>query len=425
MPVSSPPTINDVSTSAPASERITVPSLTGRLYFPVAFFARFPFAMMVVGTLTLIVAARDSIALGGLNSAIVGLGGAIGGPIIGAAADRFGQRPVILIAGTTNGLFLVLLAWVAYSSAPDSAVLAVSFVTGASAAQAGPLSRSRLVQIIARRMPQTQQVRAVERTMAYESAADEVTFVFGPVLVGVLATIWGAAAAMIGAAAVSAIFVTAFALHHTSNFDQHDRASASRPVAAPVRDLFSAKLLILVAGSLMMGLVFGATLTSLIAFMDDRGNSDAAGLIYGILGVGSAILALACAVFPSWFTQGARWLVFASLLVIGSIIFGIADTLSGIIIGIAILGLGAGPTLVTLFSLTAERAPHGRYSTAMTMVGSAITVGQAVAAAVTGQVAATFTTAASLWAPLLSGVAVLVVGAVNAGVYGVRRFARV
>ena len=48
-------------------------SLTGAGYFPLALIARFPFAMMVVGVLTLVVSARGSVELGGLASASVGI----------------------------------------------------------------------------------------------------------------------------------------------------------------------------------------------------------------------------------------------------------------------------------------------------------------------------------------------------------------
>ena len=49
----------------------------GLAYFPVALMARLPFAMMVVGILTLVVSARGSLALGGLTSAMTGLGTAL------------------------------------------------------------------------------------------------------------------------------------------------------------------------------------------------------------------------------------------------------------------------------------------------------------------------------------------------------------
>ena len=39
----------------------------GGTYFPLALVARLPYAMVVVGVLTLVVAGRGSLALGGLN----------------------------------------------------------------------------------------------------------------------------------------------------------------------------------------------------------------------------------------------------------------------------------------------------------------------------------------------------------------------
>jgi hypothetical protein len=58
----------------------------GLSYFPLAFLARLPFAMMTVGVLTLVVAERGSVTLGGLNSACAGIGTALAGPLLGAAA---------------------------------------------------------------------------------------------------------------------------------------------------------------------------------------------------------------------------------------------------------------------------------------------------------------------------------------------------
>src|SRR5699024_5597176 len=100
-----PPSGAPMSTqqASPAPQQATTLfRAAGPAYFPIAFIARFPFAMMVVGTLTLVVSARESIALGGLNSAVVGLGSALIGPLLGAAADRRGRRPVIPVAGLVN-----------------------------------------------------------------------------------------------------------------------------------------------------------------------------------------------------------------------------------------------------------------------------------------------------------------------------------
>lgn len=172
----------------------------GFSYFPIALVARLPFAMMVVGILTLVVSARGSLALGGVTSAMTGLGTALIGPLLGAAADRFGQRRVLLASGTVNSLLLLAMAWVAFTTIPDAALLGIAFLIGASMPQVAPLSRSRLVGIIGRAYPKERRGKVVNGAMAYESAADEIVFVFGPVIVGLLATTLNPAAPVIGAA---------------------------------------------------------------------------------------------------------------------------------------------------------------------------------------------------------------------------------
>ena len=384
----------------------TVRSAAGAAYFPIAFVARFPFAMMVVGTLTLVVSARDSIALGGLNAAVVGLGSALVGPLLGAAADRMGQRPVILLAGIVNSLALVAMAAVAFSSLPDAAVLTVGFLIGASSPQIGPFSRSRLLQLILTKLPVRRRARSLSGTMGYESAADETAFVFGPVLVGLLATTMHPAAPMIGAAVLTLVFVTAFALHPTAQVAPTGEDEPA--VQAPARGLVGLPVLVLVAGALGVGLFFGTVLTSLTAFLQTTGEGDSAGLVYGVMGVGSTILALSMTLFPDRFRLSARWLVFSSLMLAAMIAFALAGGLTGVIGAMAVAGIGVGPTVVTLFSLAADRSPQGRSATVMSMVGSATIVGQSSASALTGAFAESAGAQAAMWCPVgAAGVVVL------------------
>lgn len=390
----------------------TLRGVAGAAYFPIAFIARFPFAMMVVGTLTLVVSARESIALGGVNSAVVGLGSALIGPLLGAAADRIGQRRVILAAGIVNSLALLAMAAVAFSPLPDAAVLAVGFVIGATSPQIGPFSRSRLVQLILTRLPSARRAKSLNGTMGYESAADETAFVFGPVVVGLLATTLSPVAPMIGAAVLTLVFVTAFALHPTAKVAA---PTTEEPVTqAPARELRALGVLVVVAGALGVGLFFGTVLTSLTAFLAETGHGDSAGLVYGVMGIGSTILALSITLFPERFRLRARWLVFSSLMLAAMIAFGLSGGLAGIIGAMAVAGIGIGPTVVTLFSLAAARSPQGRSATVMTMVGSATIVGQSGASALTGAVAESAGVQASMWLPMGAAGLVVIAALLNA-----------
>jgi MFS family permease len=405
-----------VETDTAARADLRRPSLiheAGYSYFPIALIARLPFAMMVVGILTLVVSARGSLALGGATSAMTGLGTALVGPLLGAAADRFGQRRVLLITGTANSAMLATLAWLAFAPVPDAALLAVAFVIGATMPQVAPLSRSRLVGIIGRAYPKQRRTPVVNAAMAYESAADEIVFVFGPVIVGLLATTLSPAAPVIGAAALGLVFVSAFALHPTAQTFTAP-ADAARPEQAPARELVRPRVLAPVAGALGMGLFFGAMLTSLTAFMAERGVPEQAGLVYGAMGIGSAALALGVALFPARFTLRARWLTFASVLVAGTVALPFVGSVGAMAICLLVIGVGIGPTLVTQYSLAAAFSPRGRSATVMTMLGSAVVVGQSAASAVTGVVADTAGAGMALIAPLLAASVVLGAGIWNA-----------
>ncbi|MDN5745995.1 MAG: MFS transporter [Nocardioidaceae bacterium] len=384
---------------------------TGPTYFPIALVARLPYSMMVVGVLILVVEGRGSLALGGLNSALVGLGVACVGPLSGAAADRFGQRPVLLLSGAASSASLGLMAWVVHSSLPDAAVLLVAFTVGACAPQVAPMSRSRLVQLIGVRIVPSRQARTVSGTMAYESAADETVFIVGPVMVGLLATLVGPTAAVVVAAALTLVFVTAFALHPTSEAGSAARSAST--LLDPARALLHPAIMTVVTGIFGVGLFFGSSLTWLTSLMDDQGRAEIAGLLYGVMGIGSTALALAVALFPASFGLGARWLSFASVLVGGSTLLLFTGSTIGVCLVLLVLGIGIGPTMVTLYSLGAQRSPAGRSSTVMTMLGSGVIVGQSTASALTGVVGEAWGTDAAGFAPLVAALVVLCAGLAN------------
>lgn len=394
--------------------------LAGLPYFLIAFIARLPFAMMVVGVLTVVVSARESLSLGGLTSAAVGLGTACFGPLLGAAADRFGQRTVLLALAVGNAAMLLLFTAVVYGPAADGFVLLTAIGIGATAPQVAPLSRSRLVTIIGERMPAERRARTVSGTMAYESAADETVFVFGPFLVGVLASALAPWAPLVGAAVLTLVFVGAFALHPSGRHVSQDCTEDGRAPSA-VSELFRPQLLIVVLGILGVGIFFGTMLTSLTSFMADLGAPEQAGLLYGVMGVGSALLALGVAWLPARFSLRARWLVFSGVLLAGSLLLGIVDSPAGMMLALAIMGIGIGPTLVTQYSFGAARSPRGRSATVMTMLGSGVIVGQSIGAAVAGEIAESLGTSAALVLPMIAAGIAFAAGLANWALSGLHR----
>ncbi len=383
---------------------------TGFWYFPVAFIARLPFAMMTVGVLALVVSVRGSVALGGLTSAAVGIGVVVAGPVLGDLADRFGQSRVLVPTGLANGILLALFPVVVGSPAADGLVLASAVAIGLTGPQTAAMSRSRVMALIGARIEAERRERTFSRAMAYESAADETAFVIGPFIVGVLAAVVAPWAPIAAAAALSFVFVTAFALHPTGRVVP---VASERGAMAPARELLRPRMLMLVVAVFGVGAFFGSTLTSLTAFMEARGAPEAGALLYGVMGVGSAVLALAVAVLPARFSLRWRLVAFAILLFASAGAYSVGGSVLTVTVVLCLMGIGVGPSLVTLFSLAGYRAPEGRTATTMTLLASALTLAQALSSAVTGAVAERASVESAMLFPAGAALIVLAMAAVN------------
>ena len=126
--------------AAPVTRLAELRRMTGTWFFVVSFIARLPVAMNVVGVLTLVSVERD-LAEAGLVSAALGLASGVGGPIVGAIADRAGQRRVLIIVAVLHALLLVGLVVVVYADAPLGVLVAAGVLAGATIPPASPLAR--------------------------------------------------------------------------------------------------------------------------------------------------------------------------------------------------------------------------------------------------------------------------------------------
>jgi len=412
------PAAHAASPAPPAPTDLTAPALapslvraTGWGYYPVAALARLPFAMVVVGVLTYVATVTGSVALGGLASGAVGVGVVLAGPVVGALVDRHGQRRVVPVVGLLNAAAVALVPLVVGADAAVPAVVAVAFLAGATVPQVAPLSRTRLVTIVGVRVVPERRVPTFAHVMSYESAVDETAFVVGPVLVGALAAWVAPWLPLVVAAALSLTAVVAFALHPTASVRAAGHAGEER---APLREVVRARVLVVVGGAFAVGLFFGTTLTSLTAFMAEQGRGDGAGLAYGAMGLTSAVLALGVALLPRAFAPRWRWVVFGALIVASSTLYaGLGPEASAVGV-LLLMGIGVGPVLVTVLSMTSVRSPQGRAATTMTLTTAALALAQAVASAVTGQLAETHGASSAMVLPLASAVLLVVLGLVNA-----------
>lgn len=406
--------------------------------------------MLTVGTLTLVTSVSGSYAVGGSAAGAVGIGSAVGAPVLGALADKLGQRPVLLVAAILNtvAVLAVILAAATIGDAGGFplAVLIAAFLAGGSCPQVGPLARVRWMALTSRGKP-TQNSRDLDTALSYEGTADEVTFVLGPALVGILASAVAPWLPLAVAAAMTITLVPAFASHPTHQAVPVIRRATKRPatkrpgseppatkrpgsdpgaaLAEPASSAPAPKMpwtvAVPVVAMVCMGTFFGSTQAALSAFSAGFGGSELAGLLYAVMGLSSAVAALSVAYWSPRLTLQLRWLLSAAAMAVLAVLLLLPSSLGAMVVVLLVLGIPVGPVMVTVFSVGGKLAPARRLGTVMTALASGIVAGTALGSSIGGGLAQSLGYSAAFLTPVAAAVALALLGAGAAVVLGRKR----
>jgi hypothetical protein len=246
--------------------------------------------------------------------------------------------------------------------------------------------------------------------LAYEAAADELSFVAGPALVGALAS-----AGSLVPAAVTMVLIAAatlpFALLHTHR-------TSSRPVGVRVMPRLPRRpLTVMFLAMAATGAVFGSVQTAVTVYAETTGRPGAAGLVYAEFGIGSALAGAACAWLPLQFSLRARYVCFAAALFVAMPALYVGARTVSLPVAAVPAGLAVAPYMISLYALTEQLAPTERAGVAMTVLCAGGPLGTAAAQAASGRLAeAHGLTGALLVAPVAAcGALVLALSASFAG----------
>ncbi|TLM85106.1 MFS transporter [Pseudarthrobacter sp. NamE5] len=419
-----------------------LPHLAGRSFIPLGLIARLPLAMLTVGTLTLVTSVSGSYALGGTAAGAVGIGSALGAPVLGAVADRRGQRPVLLAAALLNSIAVValILAALVTGGAGGStvALLAAAFASGASCPQVGPLARVRWMALTSGGTA-AERSRDLDTALSYESTADEVTFVLGPALVGILASLVAPWLPLAVAVALTITLVPAFAVHRTHRAVQTHRprehggdettrgnhlhrsgpgapATSTNAISTKRARGLPPAVALPVLAMVCMGTFFGSTQAALSSFSAGFAGSEAAGLLYAAMGLSSAVAALSVAYWPRRFSLSWRWMLCAALMAALALLLLLPSSMPAMVAALLVLGLPVGPVMVTVFAVGGTLAPAGRLGTVMTALASGIVAGTALGSSLGGHFAEASGYTAAFLVPACAAAALALLGAGAAAV---------
>ena len=373
----------DTSARSALAAYRTLPARAGWGYLIATSLGRLPLSMMPLAILTLVSASTGSIALAGAAAAAAAVGEAIGAPTGGALSDRFGQRPVLLTGVVLNVAFAVALV-ATIADAPDLVIVALAGATGLSLPQVGPLSRVRWMAMSG---------DDLSAAFAFEGVTDEVVYIIGPAVVGILAVTVSPEVALLSAAALIAVFVTQFALHPTARFAlrRPDAAPADAPetTRVPLPAWMRRSLgAVVLGGMLAMGTFFGASQAGLTSFALTNGLGDSGSLLYAVMAVGSAVTTVAMVAVPDRIGLATRWVLAGAGMALGAVGMMLAPNVVVLLVWAVLAGAFQGPALLTMFSVAGSIAQPGRAGILMTLTGSGVVLGVAIGTSAGGALAA-------------------------------------
>ena len=328
-------------------------------FFPLGFFARLSYAITSLGSLLLLQHGTGSHAFAGLAAGAQNLAIAVAGFAAGGLAARFGARRLGMTLAVLNALAAVTLV-AASTSGSRPAMVGAAVLVGLTQPHVGLLVRVHWSHTLGRG------TAALRTAFAYESAVDELTFVAGPMLVGLFAILRPGDGPVLGMVLLLVATSLPFAAMYT-----HDAAPRQASGRLPVR-----RMAPLVGAMAAVGAVFGSIQTATAA----QAAGDA-GFLYACLGVGSAVSGIVYGWLPRSFRVHTRYVVFSVTLVLGMVLLALSPWLP---LGILVAGFFIAPYMITLYALTDALAPPARLPVAMAALGAGGPVGTAVGQALTG-----------------------------------------
>ncbi|MFT4307267.1 MAG: MFS transporter, partial [Microbacterium sp.] len=341
-------------------------------------------------------------------------GEAVGAPASGALADRWGQRPVLL-GGVAVHLVVLLVFTLGVGGIPDAATVALAGVAGLTLPQVGALSRARWLALA----PDD-----TAAAFAFEGVVDEVVYIIGPALVGLIAVAVDPRAAMLIAGVLIAVFVTQFAVHRTHRAVPRRGRFAADELADAVTagtGRRAALIALTFAGMVSMGAFFGGSQTALTAFAAEMGVPDAGALLYAVMAVGSAATTVSMVLVPDRIGPWTRWITAGLGMLGGAVLMTVAGGIPAVVVAGVVAGAFQGPMLLTVFRISGSIAEQGRSGVMMTLTASGVVVGLALGAAIAGPLAQAHGSTGGFAVTIAAALMLLLLGVAAAAAGRVRR----
>jgi MFS family permease len=340
--------------------------------------ARLPMGMLGLGAVLMVVGLGGSYTLAGSVAAGSAIAQGVGAPQVSRLTDRFGQTRVLLPQLAVTGAALAAFILAGLARAPGWVLIVIAVVVGLSTPQIGSLTRVRWTLLLAERPGH-------DTALAIEGLIDELAFIFGPVLVSLLATLVAPVAGVAAALLITVVGTLLFVAQRRTEPPPAGSRSRKREPGRVLGALIHPGQQVLVAVFLGLGAVFGLIEVALVGFAHEQGRPGSSGLLIGLWSTGSLIAGIVYGGM-AWVVPARRRLLaaVAGFAAGAALIWAGGATIDTLTIALLVAGLANAPALIAGTSVVAAAVPESAATEAYTWLNVALFAGSAAGAPVAG-----------------------------------------
>ncbi|GCB43124.1 MFS transporter [Streptomyces sp. NL15-2K] len=352
-----------------------------RRTFAASLAARLSYGVIPLALMLCVTRATGSYAVAGVVMAVFGATVVILSPYRAALVDRYGPRRALLPMTLLHAGLICVLALVSrHPGVPAVLLGATAAVTGACAPPLGPTMRTVWGELAADRL-------LLQRAYSLDGVAEELLYVIGPLLVGVLVGFTAPTVGLVLGALLVALGALAFvtspavgAVRPARRAKPAGAGAGRRTSLVPGRELLQP-----VVVSAGVGLSLSAVDLLVVAFAGQRHFGDATvAWVLAALSAGSAVGGLLNGAVD-WRTPARVRLPLLSVgLGLALAAAGLAPGILTLAVAAACTGLFVAPALTTAYLIADEAAPPGFRTQAGAWINTAVNAGSSAGAAVTG-----------------------------------------
>ena len=349
-----------------------VPVVAAQL-LAVSLLARAPQGMFPLSIILLVQSRTHSMGSAGLAAGTWALGLATGQPVWARVIRHGGREWLIPLLATGQGILLVATAVLPWSHTGTAAVL------GLTAGLLQPPVTAVTRTLWPRLAPDA---RSLNRLFTVDATAQEIVWVIGPALVGLVVALSGPAAALIVTGVIGTTGGILFALEMRPLWPSSQRTRhLPRPSLRPLAGLYLCQLALAIGMGLSEVAVPAAALAG--------GQREAAGWLLAIWSLGSVVGGGMAARWPSRRDPVMRIPQLLVLLTVGGLATAVVwvHGLGWLALVLFVAGMTIAPLFAAGYAVVSVLAPEQRRTEAFALSSTFVVVGLSIGSAVGGNLA--------------------------------------